>query len=143
MQKFLAGAVGNMVEFYDLAIYAFIAPIIAHQFFSFATADVRLVYTFGIYAISFLIRPIGAVFLSRLADVNGRRPVMLYSISAMVLTSAAMTVLPTYETIFYLAPLLLILSNCSAKLIKKLLDTIFRYFSRFQLHIKSSVYVGL
>ena len=64
----MAGVIGNVVEWYDFALYGFMASIIATQFFPNESQAASLLATYGIFAAGFIMRPIGSVFFGYLGD---------------------------------------------------------------------------
>src|SRR5579863_9805533 len=72
-----ATAVGNMLEWYDFAIYAFSATILARHFFPRADETASLLATFATFGTGFIVRPFGAVVIGRLGDVRGRKAALL------------------------------------------------------------------
>ena len=73
VRKIIAGTVGNTLEWYDFAVYGYLAPILAHQFFPSGSHTVSLIATFGVFAAGFLMRPIGSLLLGHIADRAGSR----------------------------------------------------------------------
>lgn len=106
-----ATCVGNALEWFDIAVYAFFASYIAHVFFPTADPSVSLLLTFGSFGISFLIRPLGAVVLGAYADRHGRKKALLVSITLMMIGGLMIAVMPGYETIGMAAPLLILLAR--------------------------------
>ena len=106
--KILAAGTGNFLEWYDFAIYGFFAAAIGQQFFPSDDPTASLLSAFGVFAVGYGARPLGGVVLGRLADRYGRRPVMLFSISVMGLSTLCIGLLPGYETIGLAAPALLV-----------------------------------
>ncbi len=104
-----AGAGGNLLEWYDFGIYGLLAPVLATVFFPAGDRIASLIGAYGLFAAGFAMRPIGGVVLGHLGDRLGRRFVLVYSIVLMGLATAAIAVLPSYETIGVGAPLLLLL----------------------------------
>ena len=104
-----AGVIGNVLEWYDFAIYGFVAPIIASQFFPSEDRAVSLLAAFGAFAVGFLMRPIGAAFFGHIGDKYGRARALLASIAMMAVPTAAMGLLPTYADIGIAAPLGIVL----------------------------------
>jgi MFS transporter, MHS family, proline/betaine transporter len=104
-----AGAGGNLLEWYDFGIYGLLAPVLAAVFFPAEDRIASLIGAYGLFAAGFAMRPIGGVVLGHLGDRLGRRFVLVYSIVLMGLATAAISVLPSYETIGVGAPLLLLL----------------------------------
>ncbi|MBB3770781.1 MHS family proline/betaine transporter-like MFS transporter [Angulomicrobium tetraedrale] len=105
----LAGALGNALEWYDFAAYGFLAAIFARNFFPASDAFVGLIAAFGIFAASFLMRPIGGVLFGHIGDNYGRRPALFISAAMMTASTVAIGLLPTYATIGALAPVLLLM----------------------------------
>lgn len=105
----MAGSIGNFVEWYDSALYAFFASILASQFFSKGDPTAALLSTFAIFGAAFVVRPLGAAIFGYLGDRIGRRPVLLISVLMMSSATVAIGLLPTYSQVGVLAPLLLLL----------------------------------
>lgn len=103
-----ASAIGHFVEWYDFAVYAYAAPVIATLFFPHANTFVALLSTFAVYAVGFVMRPIGAFLLGSLGDRIGRKRVLAGVILMMGLATTGIGLLPTYGTIGMVAPVLLV-----------------------------------
>lgn len=104
----LAGAIGNFVEYYDFFLYGAFTTTIAHLFFPKSSPTAALLSTFAIFAISFLIRPLGAIAFGHLGDKVGRRPSLLISVMLMSAGTLALGLLPGYAQIGAAAPALLL-----------------------------------
>ncbi|KUN03285.1 metabolite-proton symporter [Streptomyces yokosukanensis] len=104
-----AGAVGNLVEWYEFAVYGFLATVLAERFFAPAGGGSAeaLVRAYAAFALAFFFRPLGAVLFGRLGDRWGRRPVLLAVVALMTGTTTLIGALPTYATAGALAPWLL------------------------------------
>ncbi len=105
----VASASGNLVEWYDFYVYSFGALYFASQFFPAGDQTSQLLNAAAIFAAGFLMRPIGGWLFGRIADRLGRRLSMLISVTMMCFGSFAIAILPTYESIGILAPLLLLI----------------------------------
>ncbi len=103
--------VGNALEWFDIAVYAFFARYIAHEFFPTEDPSVSLLLTFGSFGVSFLIRPLGAIVLGSYADSHGRKKSLLLSISLMTLGCAMIVFMPGYASIGLAAPVLILLAR--------------------------------
>ena len=103
----LAGIIGNVMEWYDFALYGFMATIIARLFFPNGSQTASLIATYGIFAAGFIMRPIGAAFFGRLGDTIGRSRTMLVSVIMMAIPTFCLGLLPTYEKIGLFAPVYL------------------------------------
>ncbi|WP_407357731.1 MFS transporter [Microbacterium sp. LTA6] len=103
-----ASAIGHFVEWFDFAVYAYAAPVIASQFFPNSDPAAALLSVFAIYAVGFVARPIGAFLLGNLGDRFGRKRVLAAVILIMGLSTMLIGLLPTYAVIGVFAPLLLI-----------------------------------
>lgn len=101
----IASSIGNALEWFDLIVYGFFAVTIAKLFFPATDETVSLLLTLGTFAVSYLIRPLGAAVLGSYADRVGRKAAMLASIWLMMLGTFLIAVMPTYATIGLLAPL--------------------------------------
>jgi MFS transporter, MHS family, proline/betaine transporter len=104
----LAGAVGNLLEWYDFGLYGLLAPVLASLFFPGHDRIASLLAVYGGFAGGFAMRPIGAAVLGHLADRVGRRFVLVLSVVLMGVSTVAVGLLPTYATVGVLAPILLI-----------------------------------
>ena len=107
-----ASAIGNFVEWFDFAIYGFMAVIIAQHFFPAGDPSVALMQTFAVFAISFALRPLGGLYFGSLGDRIGRKKVLALTIVLMASATALIGVLPTYESMGLAAPLLLVFARC-------------------------------
>jgi MFS family permease len=94
-----AGSAGNLIEWFDFYIYAFTALYFAASFFPEGDRTAQLLNVAGIYAVGFLIRPVGAWFFGRFADRRGRRAALIAAVLLMGLGSLTIAVLPTHASI--------------------------------------------
>lgn len=103
-------ALGSALEFYDFIIFVFFAPVIGQLFFpKDASAAVVTIQTFGIFAVGYLIRPLGGIVMAHFGDRLGRKRVFAFSILLMAVATLGMASMPTYASIGIAAPILLIL----------------------------------
>ncbi|MDQ1079198.1 MFS family transporter [Pseudoroseomonas cervicalis] len=107
----LGGSSGNLVEWYDFYVYAATALYFAPSFFPGDNPTVQLLNTAAIFAVGFLMRPIGGWLFGRIADRHGRRASMLISVLLMCFGSLMIAVLPTYQSIGIAAPVLLLVAR--------------------------------
>lgn len=105
---FLSTIAGNALEFYDLALLGFLAPTIAHLFFSSENPRLAAIGSLGTFAIAFVVRPLGAILFGHFGDRVGRKRALVLSITMMCVSSTLIGCLPTYENIGVTAPILLI-----------------------------------
>lgn len=103
-QVIIASAIGNFVEWFDFAVYGFLAVIISQHFFPQGSPAVALLQTFAVFAVSFALRPLGGLFFGRLGDRIGRKRVLAITILLMAGATALIGVLPTYGAIGLAAP---------------------------------------
>ena len=104
----VAGFIGNVVEWYDFALYGFMAPIISQLFFPQGNSALSLLATYGIFAVGFLMRPLGAGFFGWLGDTIGRSKTMLISVVMMSIPTVILGLLPSFASIGIWAPILLV-----------------------------------
>src|ERR1700761_1164514 len=104
----LAGLIGNVLEWFDFAVYGYFATDIGRQFFPKSNATAQQLLAFGVFAIGFFARPIGSLALGWVGDRTGRRALLTLSIVLMGVSTLAMGLLPTYAQIGAAAPMLLI-----------------------------------
>ena len=100
---------GNVLEWYDFALYGFFAPFIAKQFFPSDDQVSSLLATFGVFAVGFFMRPVGAVIFGIMGDKLGRKRTLEISVIMMAIPTTLIGVLPTHEQVGILAPILLTL----------------------------------
>jgi MHS family proline/betaine transporter-like MFS transporter len=105
----LVGLVGNVMEWYDFAVYGFFAATIGKLFFPSDDPVVSLIASFGTFAAGFLVRPLGGLVFGRIGDLVGRHRAMYLSVVTMAVPTLLMGLLPTYASIGVLAPILLVL----------------------------------
>lgn len=105
----LAGTFGNVLEWYDFTIYAFFVPILAPIFFPNQDPMLSILSTFGIFAIGFLVRPLGAILFGYISDHQGRKKSLILSMIMMSAPTLCIALLPTYQQIGRLAPVFLTL----------------------------------
>jgi MHS family proline/betaine transporter-like MFS transporter len=103
----LAVTFGNILEWFEIYSYAYLAPIIAKAFFNFESELSNLFSAFIIFGSGFITRPFGAVLFGRIGDLLGRKKAFILSIVVMTVPTFLMGCLPTYNQIGLCAPLLL------------------------------------
>jgi len=104
----VAGALGNALEFYEILVYGYFAVVLAKVFFPTADETVSILVTLGTFGISFLARPIGAIFLGAYGDRAGRKAALTLSILLMTVGTGLMTLMPSYRTLGLAAPVLVL-----------------------------------
>ena len=104
----LASSAGTIFEWYDFYLYGSLAAIIGAQFFSSFPEATRNVFALLAFAAGFLVRPFGALFFGRLGDLIGRKYTFLMTIVIMGVSTFIVGLLPNYETIGWIAPVVLI-----------------------------------
>jgi MHS family proline/betaine transporter-like MFS transporter len=104
-----ASFIGNFVEWFDYASYGYLATIIAVVFFPKTDGATGLLATYGVFAISFIVRPIGGIVWGHVGDRIGRRTSLSLSILIMSCSTFLIALLPTYAQVGMLAPVLLLL----------------------------------
>ena len=104
-----ASSLGTVFEWYDFYLYATLAPFFAALFFPKGNDTAALLSAFATYAAGFLVRPFGALVFGRIGDLVGRKYTFLVTIVVMGGSTFAVGLLPTYATIGWGAPILLVL----------------------------------
>jgi MFS transporter, MHS family, proline/betaine transporter len=104
-----AGCVGNLVEWYDFALYGAFATVLAATFFPDADPVGGLLATFAVFGVAFVARPAGALVFAHYGDRLGRRRVLAATILLMAAATAGIGLLPGYDAAGWLAPVLLVL----------------------------------
>jgi MFS transporter, MHS family, proline/betaine transporter len=110
-QAVAAAVIGNVLEWYDFGVYAFVAIYISRNFFPQGNEVTALLSTFLAYGLGFLARPLGAIVIGHVGDARGRKTALLITILLMAIGTVLIGLLPTFETIGYLAPLLLVVAR--------------------------------
>ncbi len=95
----IAGATGNMLEWFDFAIYGYFATALGKVFFPASDPTLQTIASFGIFAIGYLARPIGSLILGPVGDLLGRRKMMIWSIMIMGVASFMVALLPSYAQV--------------------------------------------
>ena len=104
----VASSIGTVFEWYDFYLYAVLAPFFAKLFFPPENETAALLAAFATYAAGFIVRPFGGVFFGRLGDLTGRKYTFLISIIFMGFSTFIVGLLPTFEQVGWLAPILLL-----------------------------------
>ncbi|MET0290316.1 MAG: MFS transporter [Pseudoxanthomonas sp.] len=106
----LKGSAGNLVEWYDVYVYSVFATYFESKFFSAGDKNATL-YVWAIFAVTFLMRPIGAWFFGRYADRHGRRQALTLSVTLMAICSFGIAIVPTAASIGVGAAIVLVLAR--------------------------------
>jgi MHS family alpha-ketoglutarate permease-like MFS transporter len=111
VKSIFSGSVGNMVEWYDWYVYAAFSLYFAQVFFPKDSLNAQLLNTAAIFAVGFLMRPIGGWLMGLYADRKGRKAALMASVLLMCFGSLVIALTPGYETIGIWAPVLLVLAR--------------------------------
>ena len=104
-----SGWIGSALEYYDFFIYATAASLVFPQiFFPSQNPTVAIVASLATYGVGYVARPIGAFFLGHWGDTHGRKTVLIVCMFLMGLSTMAVGILPTYQQVGVLAPVLLV-----------------------------------
>ena len=104
----IAGVAGNVLEWYDFALFGFFAQQIGHHFFPAHDPTASLIAAFGTFAAGFIMRPLGGALFGWVGDRYGRKQALIWSVLAMAFPSFFIGVLPGTATIGVAAPILLL-----------------------------------
>ncbi|MEU1525966.1 MFS transporter [Nocardia rhamnosiphila] len=105
----IAGGVGTLIEYYDFAVYGFLAVTIAPLFFPSDNSGVSILSTLAVFGVAYVARPLGGIFFGRLGDRRGRRHSLVITVVSMGIACGILGLLPTHSTVGVLAPILLAL----------------------------------
>jgi len=111
LKSIFSGSVGNMVEWYDWYVYAAFSLYFAQVFFPKDDLTAQLLNTAAIFAVGFLMRPIGGWLMGLYADRKGRKAALMASVLLMCFGSLIIALTPSYETIGVGAPILLVIAR--------------------------------
>ena len=106
-----AAVFGNVLEWYDFAIYAFMATLIAKKFFPTGDEVSSLLSTFAAFGVGFVLRPLGGIVIGRIGDVKGRKAALLLTIALMAVGTVMIGLAPTYEAIGIAAPAIVVIAR--------------------------------
>lgn len=111
VRNLLAASAGNAVEWFDWTIFALFSTYFATQFFPSGNPTLAYLNTAATFALAFFFRPLGGWLIGRFADVRGRKPALMLTIILMCGGSLVIAAAPTFETIGWFAPIVLLLAR--------------------------------
>lgn len=111
VRQIIAVAIGNALEWYDFAIYGYVAVTISKLFFPPKTGWGPLLATFGLFAVAYIVRPLGGVILGHYADRYGRKALLVFLIGLMSVASAMIAAAPTYQMVGMGAPAIILVAR--------------------------------
>ncbi|SES86990.1 MFS transporter [Stigmatella erecta] len=111
LRSIFGGSVGNLIEWYDFYIYSAFSLYFAKAFFPSGNPIVEQLNTAGVFALGFLVRPVGGWVMGLYADLRGRRAALTLSVTLMCLGSLVIALCPTYEQVGVAAPMVLVLAR--------------------------------
>ena len=95
----IGGVVGNVLEWYDFAVYGYFAPIIGAQFFPTENKLAALISAFGVFAAGYMMRPLGGMIFGQIGDRIGRKRALQISVLMMAIPTTLIGLLPTYASV--------------------------------------------
>src|ERR1700741_1541838 len=104
-----AAAIGNLLEWYDFGVYAYLASLIAAKFFPGSDPTASLLAAFAAYGVGFLARPLGGIVIGRLGDTQGRKTALVLLFFVMAFGTVGLGLVPSYDAIGVWAPILLVI----------------------------------
>ena len=107
----IAANIGAALEWFDLVLYALFAVVLGRQFFPAADPNVSLLLSLGAFAISWLMRPLGAIVIGAYSDRAGRKPGLTLSAGLMMIGTAMIAFMPPYASIGLAAPILVLVAR--------------------------------
>lgn len=108
VKSIVAGTFGHALEWFDFGVYAYLATILAGQFFPSADPTASLLASFAAFGVGFVARPLGGLVFGRMADRRGRKPVLLLTLTLMAVATLGIAVTPTYATVGAVAAVILV-----------------------------------
>jgi MHS family proline/betaine transporter-like MFS transporter len=107
----LAAGVGNVLEWYDFTVYAYLAVVLGKLFFQSGNETAAVLATFAVFGVGFVARPIGGILIGIFGDKYGRKPALLLTFALMIVSTGMIGLLPTYASIGLAAPILLVIAR--------------------------------
>jgi MHS family proline/betaine transporter-like MFS transporter len=107
----IAASVGNAMEWYDILVYGFFASTMSKLFFPAADETVSLLLALGTFAVSYVVRPVGALALGAYADRAGRKAALMLSIRLMMAATLIIAIMPPYATVGVMAPVAILIAR--------------------------------
>lgn len=104
----VAGTLGHVLEWFDFGVYAYVAVILAQNFFPSDDPTASLLASFAAFGVGFAARPLGGYFFGRMGDKRGRRAVLLATLLLMAVATLGIAATPDYQSIGIAAPALLV-----------------------------------
>src|SRR5215510_8489452 len=105
----VAGIAGNVMEWYDFAVYGYFAQTLGQHFFPSGDAVASLIAAFGVFAAGFLMRPVGGLVFGHVGDRIGRKPALTLSVIAMAVPTFLIGLLPDYSQVGVVASVLIVI----------------------------------
>ena len=105
----VTGIVGNLMEWYDFAIYGYMVPVLGALFFPSEDPVASIIATFSAFAAGYFARPIGGIIFGHIGDRFGRKVVLMWSVALMGLSTFAIGLLPVHSQIGASAAVLLVI----------------------------------
>ncbi|GEK81449.1 MFS transporter [Agrococcus baldri] len=107
-KRMVAVGIGNFMEWFDFAIYGYVAAIIGAQFFPSGDPTAEMLSALAVFAVGFISRPVGALILGPMGDRLGRRAVLIITVMGMGIITALIGLTPAYGTIGIIAPIVVV-----------------------------------
>ncbi|MBS5977597.1 MFS transporter [Actinomyces urogenitalis] len=104
----LGSVVGNIMEWYDVGVYAYVAVLVGQAFLPAASDTTQNLFSLGVFAVTFIARPLGGVILGQLGDRLGRKEVLAFTLMMMAIATFGIGILPPASVLGIWAPILLI-----------------------------------
>jgi len=108
-RSIIAALIGNMIEYYDVMLYGFFAPLLAKIFFPEIDSNTAILASLGVFAAGFITRPLGAIIFGHIGDRLGRKKSLLIAILLVTIPTLVIGLLPSYAVIGIMAPVILII----------------------------------
>ncbi|WP_393054898.1 MFS transporter [Streptomyces sp. LN549] len=109
LRRATAGAtIGSVVEWFDVAVYGYLAGVLGKVFFPAGDATTQLLSSFAVFGLAFAVRPLGGIFFGTLGDRIGRQKTLAWVIISVSAATLCIGLLPSYASIGLLAPVLLV-----------------------------------